>query len=205
MHATHTLPAALGPAPARGEASPSPTPPAAREDLRGSDLALALLGLLSLGACASLGAIGAGGSAALRLAPSVLLVDLAALAMTAPALVAIHQYLRLSASPEALAAGLGRSLVHGGRVAAGLAVLELFFAATTELALPLLMLSLLAVGVFSSATACVELSAAERAASGEPELPPRFGVLLLGWIALGWVIALRVGVDVAGWVLGGGL
>ena len=200
MHATGLiLPAPPGTeAPALSPA-PAPAPlPINRPPLRARDLSLALLGLLSLGAAAALGL--PAGSAALRLTPSVVLVDLAALALTAPALIAVHQFLRLAAQPEQLAAALGRALIHGGRVAFGLSVVVLFFSATTNLALVLLIASLLAVGVFTSATACVELTAAERAAAHTTK--PSFTLLLLSWIALGWMIALRVGLDVASWVLG---
>lgn len=187
------------PAPPGAEAPPLPSPLAhARPPLRARDLSLALLGLLSLGASAALGL--PAGPEALRLTPSVVLVDLAALALTAPALIAVHQFLRLSAQPEQLAAALGRALIHGGRVAFGLSVVVLFFSATTNLALVLLIASLVAVGVFTCATACVELTAAERSAGHA--VAPSFTLLLLGWLVLGWMIALRVGVDVGAWVLG---
>jgi hypothetical protein len=207
MHVTGlTLPAPPG-ADTPGLPSPLVHP---RPPLRGRDLSLALLGLLALGGAAALGLPAS--SAALRLTPSVVLVDLAALALTAPALIAVHQFLRLSAQPEQLAAALGRALIHGGRVAFGLAVVVLFFSATTDLALLLLIASLLAVGVFTSATACVELSAAERAAGHAggtrqtlavpSRIAPSFTLLLMGWLLLGWLIALRVGVDVGAWVVG---
>lgn len=197
MHATSlTLPAPPG-----TDARPTlPSPLLTREPLRGRDLSLALLGLLALGAAAALGLPAT--SAALRLTPSVVLVDLAALALTAPALIAVHQFLRLCAQPEHLAAALGRALIHGGRVAFGLAVVVLFFSATTNLAVVLLIVSLLAVGVFTSATACVELTRAEREAG--LVVAPSFTLLLIGWLLLGWMIALRVGVDVGAWVLGVG-
>ena len=171
------------------------------------ELGPALLGLLTLGGAAALGSPSP--LAALRLLPSVLLVQLAALALTAPALVALHQFAGLAATPEALAAALGRALVDAGRVAAGLAAVVLFFAATTELSLVLLVLSLAGVGLFASVTACVELARAERSAqmAREPAaqtqgLAPRFGLLVLGWVALTWIIAVRVGADVSLWVLG---
>jgi hypothetical protein len=205
MHVTGlTLPV---PAPPGADTPSLPSPLVhARPPLRARDLSLALLGLLALGGAAALGLPAS--SAALRLTPSVVLVDLAALALTAPALIAVHQFLRLSAQPEQLAAALGRALIHGGRVAFGLSVVVLFFSATTNLALLLLIASLLAVGVFTSATACVELTAAERAAghAGGTRQPsgvaPSFTLLLMGWLLLGWMIALRVGVDVGAWVLG---
>jgi hypothetical protein len=184
-------------APPSPASAPAPTT-RAPEPLRARDLSLALLGLLALGGAAALGM--PPGSAALRLAPSVILVDLAALALTAPALIAVHQFLRLAASPEALAAGLGRALIHGGRVAGGLAVVVLFFSATTNLALPMLLAALGAVGVFTTATAGVELTRAERAAARV--IAPSFSLLVFAWMALSWIIALRVGVDVGAWVLG---
>jgi hypothetical protein len=195
MHATGLI----LPAPPGADAPTLPSPLAqARPPVRGRDLSLALLGLLSLGGAAALGL--PAGPEALRLTPSVVLVDLAALALTAPALIAVHQFLRLSAQPDQLAAALGRALIHGGRVAFGLSVVVLFFSATTNLALVLLIASLLAVGVFTSATACVELTAAERSAGHV--VAPSFTLLLLAWLVLGWMIALRVGVDVGAWVLG---
>jgi hypothetical protein len=162
-----------------------------------------LLGLLALGGAAALGGSPAGG-VGVRLLPSVLLVQLPALCLTAPALIAIHQFLGLGAAPEQLASALGRALIHAGRVAGGLAVVVLFFAATTRLATPMLACSLAAVGVFTSATACVELSAAERRAARA--VAPSFTLLLIAWLGLSWLVALRIGVNVATWVLGlGGL
>ena len=64
----------------------------------------------------------------------------------------------------------------------------------------MLVVSLAAVGVFTSATACVELTAAERRAA--TVVVPSFTLLLIGWLGLSWLVALRIGVDVAGWVLG---
>lgn len=166
-------------------------------------LSAALLGLLALGAAAGLGS--AGFSPGLRLIPSVLLIELATLALGAPALIAIHQFMGLAAAPEALAAALGRALIHAGRVAAGLALIVLFFGATTSLATPMLLIALAGVGVFTSVTACVELRAAERHAA--TVVPPVFSLLLIAWLGLSWLIALRVGVNVAVWVFdfGGGV
>lgn len=193
MHGTTALPIHPPPIPI---AAPTLPP------LRARDLSLALLGLLALGGAAALGSPEAGPG--LRLLPSVLLVELPALALTAPALIAIHQFLNLSAAPEALAAALGRALIHAGRIAGALAIVVLFFAATTRLATPMLVLSLGGIGVFTSATACVELTAAERRAA--TVVVPRFTLLLIGWLGLSWLCALRIGVDVAAWVLGfGGL
>ncbi|PRP91271.1 hypothetical protein ENSA5_56840 [Enhygromyxa salina] len=197
MHGTTTL--TLDAPPGPGPSAP-PSPSSHQSPLRARDLSLALLGLFALGGAAALGT--PTGPAALRLAPSVLLIDLAALALTAPALIATHQFLRLAAEPEDLAAGLGRALIHGGRVAAGLSIVVLFFSATTDLAIPTLLASLTGVGVFTSATACVELTRSEREAAGA--VAPIFTLLVLAWLTLSWIIALRVGVDVGAWVLGFG-
>ena len=199
MHATSTstLAATAGALAPPIERPPS-TPPGVRPPTA-RDLSAALLGLVALGAAAALGS--EPGASALRLAPSVLMVDLAAMILTAPALIAAHQFLRLAASPEELAAGLGRALIDGGRIAGALALVVLFFAATTDLAIVALLAALLAVGVFTSVTACVELSAAERRAG---DVAGFFPLLLIGWLVLSWMIALRVGVDVSGWVLGFG-
>ncbi|MFO7566305.1 MAG: hypothetical protein R6X02_26920 [Enhygromyxa sp.] len=204
MHgSTFPLHSPPGPAPSRLGPAPLGSAPASTPALappRARDLFVALLGLLALGGAAALG--GPSADSSLRLLPSVVLVELPALALTAPALIALHQFLNLAAAPEALAAALGRALIHAGRVAGGLAIVVLFFAATTSLATPMLLLSLAAVGVFTSATACVELSAAERRANAV--VAPQFTLLLLGWLGLSWLVALRIGVDVASWVLGFG-
>ena len=177
-----------------------PLPHSAAPPVRAQDVSLALLGLLALGGAAALGWPSSAGAA--RLVPSVVLVELPALALTAPALIAAHQFLRLAAPPEHLVAALGRAWIHAGRVAGALALVVLFFAATTRLAAPLLIASLAAVGVFTSATASVELHAAEQRASAR--VAPAFTLLLVGWIVLSWLVALRIGVDVAGWVIGFG-
>ncbi len=165
----------------------------------------ALAGLLGLGAAAALGAFDSIG--ALRLLPSVLLIEVGSLAMTAPTLLALHQFLGLRASVEDLAGALARALVRGGQVAAGLVVVVVGFAVTTDLAIPALLAALLAVGVFTTVVGCVELSAAERrAARRTPGLHSgedvRFTLLLIGWVISSWAIAGRLGVHVATWVMG---
>ncbi|EDM77639.1 hypothetical protein PPSIR1_13840 [Plesiocystis pacifica SIR-1] len=195
------------PLPGRAPIALEPVPAREPEPLRTRDLLGAIGGLVALGATAALGS--SSGAAAARLVPSVLLVDLSALALTAPALIALHQYFRLAAEPEALASALGRALVHGGRIAGALSLVVLFFSATTELWLLLLVASLAAVGLFTTATAWTELRRAELAAlerhskveASSTTLLPRFQLLVNGWIALAWVIALRVGVNVAQWVV----
>lgn len=183
-------------------ALPLPAPPLPSRALLGS-----LLGLLGLGAAAGLGMLEL--AAPLRVVPSVLFVELGALALTTPALLAIHQFLGLHADVEALVGALAHALVRGGQVAAGLVVVVLAFAVTTDLALVALLAALLAVGVFTNVVANRELARVEQHArrgrghaSLERELEPRFTLLLLGWTLLGWAIALRLALHVGRWVLG---
>jgi hypothetical protein len=170
--------------------------------LKPSALLGALAGLIGLGSAAALGAFDV--STGLRLIPSVLLVELGSLALTTPALLAMHQFLGLHASVEELVSALARALVRGGQIAAGLVVVVLSFAVTTDLAIPAHVAALLAVGVFTTVVGCVELVAAERRAipvfGGVDD--PRFMLLLVGWAILGWLIALRIGLHVAQWVMG---
>ncbi len=184
------------------ESGPPPASVHPPRALRGLDILTSLLGLVALGGAVALGS--AQTETAARLVPSVVLIELGALALTAPALIALHQFMRLAAEPEALAGALGRALVHGGRVAAGLAVVALFFSATTNLWAVALLASLVGVGVFTSATACVQLQRVEADARREQSLvsDPKFTLLVTGWLILSWIIALRVGVNVGTWVLG---
>lgn len=183
-------------------ALPQPATPLPSRALLGS-----LLGLLGLGAAAGLGMLEL--AAPLRVVPSVLFVELGALALTTPALLAIHQFLGLHADVEALVGALAHALVRGGQVAAGLVVVVLAFAVTTDLALVALLAALLAVGVFTNVVANRELARVEQHARRglghahvDRELEPRFTLLLLGWTLLGWAIALRLALHVGRWVLG---
>lgn len=161
----------------------------------------ALAGLTGLGAAAALGMLDS--DAPLRLVPSVLLVDLGALALTTPALLAIHQFLGLHANVEDLVAALARALVRGGQVAGGLVVVVLAFAVTTDLAIVALLGALLAVGVFTNVVGCRELARVESLARGDRSgiLEPRFALTLVGWTILSWAIALRIAVHVGRWVV----
>ncbi|NVB41349.1 hypothetical protein G6O69_26160 [Pseudenhygromyxa sp. WMMC2535] len=201
-------PAAAAPPGAWATASAPPRPRAPLDRAQRVDarsLVGGLLGFLALGAAAALGEPLLEGTS-LRLVPSVLMVELSAMALTTPALIALHQFLDLEAPPEALAAACGRALVHGGRVAGGLTPLVLFYAATTSLGVFAMLVSLAAVGVFTTVTACVSLNRVELRATPpaqpgrEAMVAPRFTLLVLAWVALSWVIALRVGVDVGTWV-----
>ena len=109
--------------------------------------------------------------------------------LTTPALLALHQFLGLSAKPEATIGALAQALVVGGRVAAGLAPACLFFAATTELWLALLAFGLAVPGITTAIVAVAALRRAEGPSSN------RFTLLLTGWTVLTTLIALRIAVD----------
>jgi hypothetical protein len=147
----------------------------------------ALGGMVLLGVCAAAGS--------LRLSAFVpgtfitLASVLGAVLLTTPAFVALHQFLGLSARPEATVAALSGAVVAGGRVAAGLAPACLFFAATTQLWLFLLGFALAIPGVVTAVVAAGSL----RAAEGEGS--PRFTALLAGWMVLTSLIALRISFD----------
>ena len=113
--------------------------------------------------------------------------------LTAPALLALHQFLQLSARPEAMVSALTHALVAGGRVALGVAPVALFFAATTSQWPLVLMAGFALCGVVTAAVAVRSLRAVEAAAG---PLGPRFSALLYGWAGLTTLISLRIGFDV---------
>jgi len=158
-------------------------------------------GMVVLGLATSLGS----GSAAV-VAPGSLLVLaplLGAVLLTAPALLALHQFLRLSARPEAMVAALAHALVAGGRVALGVAPVGLFFAATTAQWPLVLLLGFALCGVVTAAVAVGSLRSVEAAHAGT--LSPRFEALVFGWAGLTTLIALRIGFDVLVRVFDGGV
>jgi hypothetical protein len=122
---------------------------------------------------------------------------LGAVLLTTPALMAIHQFLGLSAKPEATVAALAHALVVGGRVAAGLAPACLFFAATTRLWVVLLAVALAIPGLVTAVVAVIAL----RRAEGAPT--DRFAVLLAAWTVLTTLIALRIAYDIVDLTLHG--
>ena len=130
-----------------------------------------------------------------------------AVLLSSPALVALHQYLDLRARPEALASALTRGVIIIGQLAAGLAPAVLFFSATTNLWLPTFLVSMLGLGAVGYIVCARELTRAEQAGAspGEPcsplELAPRFYALIHGWLLLTLLIALRLGVDLAEFVI----
>lgn len=160
----------------------------------------ALGGMAVLGLATTLGS----GSIETIVPGTILLLAslLGAVLLTAPALLALHQFFKLSARPEAMVSALAHALVAGGRVAMGVAPVGLFFAVTTSL-WPLALLAGFALcGVVTAMVAVGSLSAVE-AAVGSP--PSRFRGLVLGWAGLTTLIALRIGYDVLVLIFEGGV
>jgi hypothetical protein len=136
----------------------------------------------------------ASGDVVIAASSAVVAPILGALVLTAPALVAIHQFLGLDAAPQRLVAALARAFVTSGRIALGLVPVALFFAATSSL-WPLVLAAAIAIpGVAMAAVALVELRSAETSAL---VMPPRLALLLVGWCALGVLIAIRIAYEVA--------
>ncbi len=205
------------PPPSRAPMGETPREPGARAQVAG--LFRALVGLGLLGAAAGLGALGdtpdhfshtSRWGITLRMIPATVLNIGGAVLLSSPALVAIHQYLDLRARPEALAAALTRGVILVGQLAAGLAPVVLFFSATTNLWLPAFLASMLGLGAVGYIVCARELTKAERAGaesgddaetSASVEPAPRFHALVHGWLLLTLLIALRLGVDLADFVL----
>lgn len=157
--------------------------------------------LVAAAAMAAAGAAAALGSGELDVAAraSAMLMGpaLGAMVLTAPALLAVHQFLGLHAPPERIVAALARALVAGGRVALGLVPVALFFAATSGL-WALAMAGVVAVpAIVMAAVALVHLHGAEQSSA-----PPRsrFGLLVIGWATLTLAIGARLMLSVAGYV-----
>lgn len=167
------------------------------------ELLLAVGGFALLGLCAGIGA-GDAGSAA-RAVTSGPLVGAGALVLTGPALVVAHQFLRLEARPELLVGALARGFVRAGALAAGLAPTALFFAVTSPLGLVTLAASLAAIGLLGLRSTAQALHAVEMA-RGDRDLlrDARMRALVFFWSGLCALIALRIGWDVAFFVVGDG-
>jgi hypothetical protein len=171
-------------APPAPRSAPHPDAPTPR------DVALALGGLLALGAASVAG----GGLSTVADAPAALLVQAGGLLLAAPALLVTHQLLGLRAAPGALVFAVGRGLVRAGHLALGLAPSMLFFSATTRCAGLLLALVLGLVSAATLAAAWRDLVDAERAAlgpnPGARDWPMRG--LALAWCALAGLVAVRL-------------
>jgi Trk-type K+ transport system membrane component len=161
---------------------------------------LAFVGLLALGVSAGLGTSSV--EALGRFAPAALVVGAGAVLLSSPPLLVAHQLLQLQARPDALGAVLARGVVRLGQLAAGLVPLLLWFAATSGLAPFLAPLALYGAGVFALGSTAMELVAAE-VATGERDLAraSRMGLLVTGWCGLVSLVALRLSVDVARFIL----
>jgi hypothetical protein len=157
---------------------------------------IAAMGLVA--AAAALGS--ADPSVVARALPALAAPALGALVLTAPALLAVHQFLGLAAAPERLVAALGNAVVAAGRIALGLVPVVLFFAATSTL-WPVALAA--AVAVPGIAMACVAIMGLRDAETAALVMPPRFAFLLVGWSCLALLIALRISVSMAALVLEG--
>jgi hypothetical protein len=157
-----------------------------------------LAAMLLLACAAALGAADA--ELMLRASPALVVPTLGAVVLTAPALLAVHQFLGLDAAPERMIAALARAVDHGGRIALGLVPLALFFAVTTGLWPLVLAAAVVLPGLAMTAVALLGLREAETAAE---VMPPRFALLLVGWAVLWLAIAVRICVSMAQLVIGG--
>lgn len=166
-----------------GEAVGAPRLPEARR------IGTGLLGLVLLGAAGSVGDGGAGLSGV----PAGLWSGLGALALTAPALLVAHQYLRGRAAPEAIVGALATALVRGGELCLGLVPLQLFFTCTTGRGGTLLGLLLGGVAAGALLGATRDLVDAERAGGGEGAQVATARALAAAWAGLTLLIGLRLG------------
>jgi hypothetical protein len=156
--------------------------------------------MAAVACAAALGAADVG--TMVRAIPALVAPALGAAVLTAPALLAVHQFLGLDAPPERLVAAIARALVHGGRVALGLVPIALLFAVTSGLWPLVLVTAVLVPGITMTAVALVGLRAAETAA---PVMSPRFALLLVGWATLWLAVALRIAISMAQLVVAGGV
>ncbi len=166
---------------AEGEEVPVAELPAPAEIARG------LGGLLALGAA---GVLGGGGATAL---PVGLWSGLGALALTAPALLVVHQFVRGRAAPEAVVGTLGSAIAKGGALALGLVPLQLFFSCTTHRGTAFLALLLGCTAVGTLASAAAELVRWERRAGAVGGQLVAAGVLAWSWALITLFIGLRLG------------
>lgn len=117
-----------------------------------------------------LGLAGAAGRGSLQagLVLPVVILGLAVLPgiISAPALLVLHQFQGLAASPAKLLHALSEAWMEAGRVAGGLASVVLFFALTSLLGTKLLLLSLALAGWLGLAAARRRLGEVEHAAGG---------------------------------------
>jgi hypothetical protein len=184
---TPSLAAELAPS-----ALPETLPGAAR-------LGRAVVGFALLGACA---ALGAEPSSAASIGPSALIVDVGALVLTGPTLLVGHQVLGLEAPVTALAGALGNALCRTGDLALALCPALLWFAATSGLASPVLVLFLIGMAAVGLAHAWAGLRDAELAVgpagSARVVRDAKMQSLTLAWMGLTALVGLRLGAHLAG-------
>lgn len=182
--------------------APEPwVPPAESPAAATPSVAAVLSSIAAMAAVAGAAALGAAEPAVLvRALPALAAPALGAVVLTAPALLAVHQFLGLDAAPERLVAALGRAVVAGGQIALGLVPVVLFFAATSTL-WPVALAAAVAIpGIAMAAVAIMGLRDAEGDAL---VMPPRFALLLVGWAGLALAIAARIAASMAELVLAG--
>ena len=122
-----------------------------------------------------------------------LVAAVSATVLTGPAMVVLHQYLRLRARPRDLLAAVGQGFAEAGHVALGLSPLVLFLAVTSPLALPALLLLLGAavlVVLVQTLRRLVHLEASAEQATLLQAVG--MGGVGLAWVALTGVIGVRV-------------
>jgi hypothetical protein len=198
----HIPEASILPTPPRSwvQAPPQSAPTIDAEAIPSVTKVMGSVAAMAAVACAAaLGAADVGTMA--RAIPALVAPALGAAVLTAPALLAVHQFLGLDAPPERLVAAIARALVQGGRVALGLVPIALLFAVTSGLWPLVLALAVLVPGITMTAVALVGLRAAE---SDARVMSPRFALLLIGWSTLWIAIALRIAISMAQLVIAGG-
>ena len=159
----------------------------------GAAVARATVGFLGLGAAAGLGSGVL--STAVQGGPQVLFVGMGTLLLTGPALVVVHQTLELRARPLDVLGTLVTGFVAGGALALGLSPFVLFFSATTNLWLPVLLVSGVGCGALALTRTAYALLAIEQT---EQRSKAALG-LVVGW---GFLTA-SIGARLAFALLGG--
>ncbi len=153
-----------------------------------SDRPLALLqgasGFAVLGVTAGVGVGGA--DDALRVAGVTLALALVPGLFTTPALIILHQSLRLETEPAALTAALLGALAEAGRLAGGLSVVVLFFALTSGLGRAAFVVAL----TWSGLTGLRAAGRRLRTVSGLRS--PFRGVVRSAWLLLTGLVGLRL-------------
>ncbi len=148
-------------------------------------------GFALLGVCAGLGA-----GAPYRvpsLALTALIVPLGAWVVTGLSVLVVHQFLDLDARPEDIAAALGQGFVRTGQLAASLAPVMLFMAATSDSRMAIACL------LMGAVAACGLPATARQLRRAEPQSDHAgFRWLIRGWLLFTTLVGLRIGLDLVG-------